>query len=268
MCAPLVTGLVGDQRGTRMHQRELGGGDVMSKQNVIKRWMPVIALALLPSLFTLVVQAAPPPAPLLGFTPTPVPSPTVTVIAPSLSDCDPELSKQVSPSIAQAGDPVTFTIKVTNRGQQATVNGRVQDTVPDHLEILEIETLDEHKGLQVHPVSGQTVLVDTGILGQDAELTILIHTKARPIEVAPAEGDAEKAQDPPTPVPICVQNVAHFTADNCPSRRAEAAPCLLPATGTPDTKTWWMLAAGLATGVLVLSLALSRKWRTRASPQA
>jgi uncharacterized repeat protein (TIGR01451 family) len=233
----------------------------MSKQNVFRRWMPLIALALLPLLFTLGVHAAPPPAPLLGFTPTPVITPTVTVIAPSFSDCDPELSKQVSPAMAKAGDLVTFTIKVTNRGQQATVNGRVQDTVPDHLEILEIETLDEHKGLQVHPVSGQTVLVDTGILGQDAELTILIHTKARPIEVASTDGDSDT--DPPTPMPICVQNVAHFSADNCPNRRAEAEPCLLPTSGTPSTDTWWMLAAGLATSVLVLSLALSKKWRIK-----
>ena len=83
----------------------------MSKQNVSKRWMAVVALALLLSLFTLAVQASPPPAPLLGFTPTPEAPPTVTVIAPSLSACDPELIKQVSPSMAKPGDLVTFTIK-------------------------------------------------------------------------------------------------------------------------------------------------------------
>jgi hypothetical protein len=55
--------------------------------------------------------------------------------------------------------------------------------------------------------------------------------------------------------------VAHFEADNCPLARAEAEPCLLPTTGTPDL--WWMLAAGLATSVLVLSLALSKKWRPK-----
>jgi len=238
----------------------------MSKKNLLLRWVPVMALVLLPLLFTMVVQAAPPPAPLLGFTPTPEASPTVTVVAPSYSDCDPELSKQVSPSMAGPGDLVTFTIKVTNRGQQATVNGRIQDTVPDHLEILEVEALDEHKGLQIYPVSGQTVLVDTGILGQDAELTILIHTKALPIEVTSTEGEADT--DSSTPAPICVQNVAHFTADNCPNRRAEAAPCLLPTTGTPDLDRWWVLAAGLATSVLVLSLALSKRWRTKTSHRA
>lgn len=254
---PLGAGVLGGH-GDPMHHKVLGGGDVMSKQNVFRRCMPVIALALLLSLFTLAVQASPPPAPLLGFTPTPeAVTPTVTVVGPSLSDCDPQLIKQVSPAMAKPGDLVTFTIKVTNWGQQATVNGHIQDTVPDHLEIVEIETLDEHEGLRVYPVSGQTVLIDTGILGQDAELTVLIHTKARPIEVESTEG--EEGADPPTPAPICVQNVAHFSADNCPNRRAEAAPCLLPTTGTQGSNVWWMLGAGLATSVLVLSLVLSNK---------
>jgi uncharacterized repeat protein (TIGR01451 family) len=184
------------------------------------------------------------------------------VVAPLLSDCRPELFKQVDPSMAKVGDLVTFTIKVINRGQQATVNGHIQDTVPDHLEILEVEVLDEHEGTQVHPVSGQTVLVDTGILGQDAELTVLVHTKARPIEVDSTEGDSS------TPKEICVQNVAHFSADNCPNARAEAAPCLLPLTGTPGVNVWWIVAAGLATSVLVLSLVLSQKWRVEAPDQA
>jgi uncharacterized repeat protein (TIGR01451 family) len=217
--------------------------------------MPALALLLLPLLHTLVVYAEPPAAPLLGFTPTPTTPPTVVITeTPEYTECDPELSKQVDPSMAEPGDLITFTIKVRNRGQQATVNGRIQDTVPDHLEILEIEALDEHEGLLVHPVSGQTVLVDTGILGQDAELTIFIHTKARPIENGFAD---EGEEDPPTPAPICVNNVAHFTADNCPSRRAEAEPCLLPTTGELDE--WWVLGAGLATSVLVLSLALAKK---------
>jgi uncharacterized repeat protein (TIGR01451 family) len=250
---PLGAGLAG-AHGDLIHPRVLGGGDVMSKQNVFKRCMPVIALALLLSLFTLAVQASPPPAPLLGFTPTPEITPSVTVVAPVLSDCRPELFKQVSPSMAKPGDLITFTIKVINRGQHATVNGHIQDTVPDHLEILEIEALDEHEGTQVYPVSGQTVLVDTGILGQDAELTVLVHTKARPIEVDSTEEESSTLKE------ICVQNVAHFSADNCPNARAEAAPCLLPTTGIRNRDVWWMIAAGLATSALVLSLVLSNKW--------
>ena len=213
----------------------------MSKKSVIKPWMPAIALLLLPLLRALVVDAAP-PGPVLGFTATPTATPIRTP-GPSLSRCDPVLSKQVEPSIARPGDRVTFTITVKNLGQQATVNGHVWDTVPDHLEILEVEVLDEHKGLEILPISGQTVRVDTGILGQDAELTILVHTQARPFDSA-AGPDA-----------VCVANVAHFDADNCPSRRAEAQPCLLPESGA--TKLWWMLAAALSTIVLVLSLALS-----------
>jgi uncharacterized repeat protein (TIGR01451 family) len=208
--------------------------------------MPVISLALLPLLHALMVYAAPPAAPALGFTVTPTPF-TVTVTT-TLIPCDPEIDKQVSPPMAKSGDLVTFTITVKNVGQKAAVNGQVQDTVPNYLEILNVEVLGEHHG-QKHSTSGQTVTVHTGILGQDAEVTILIHTKVRPL------------QETPTPVPICVENVAYFTADNCPDRRAEAAPCLLPPTGGPGT--WWMLAAGLATSVLVLSLALSKKWRTK-----
>ena len=246
----------------------------MSRQSVLRRWMPVVVLALLPLLHVLVVRAAPPDARLLGFTPSPsVEVPTTPVVTrvvvtetPTNGRCDPILDKQVDPSIAESGDLVTFTITVVNLGQAATVNGRVWDIVPDHLEILEVEALDEHKGTHVYPVSGQTVLVDTGIIGQDAELTVLIHTKALPIEVDSEDGETDA--DPSAPTQICAQNVAHFSADNCPNQRAEAAPCLLPTTGTLGSNRWWVLAAGLATSVLVLSLALSKKWRTRTSHRA
>ncbi len=191
---------------------------------------------------------------MMGCTATPtvvsVATPVVTVM-PSLSGCDPILRKYVDPSMAEQGDLVTFTITIENRGQQATVNGQVWDLVPAHLEVLEVEVLGaEHEGQKVHPISDQTVRVDTGILGQDAELTILVHTKVRPFEAAPD--------------PICIDNVAHFGADNCPDARAQAAPCLLPMTGTPETNPlWWMLAAGLATSVLVLGLAFSKKWQPK-----
>ena len=227
----------------------------MSRQSVLKRWMPAIALALLPLLHTLVVHSAPPVAPVLGFTVTPTTSITVTVTptTPTVSPCDPEIRKQVSPPMAESGDLITFTITVKNLGQQATVNGQVRDTVPDYLEILNVEVLGEHHG-QKHSTSGQIVTVHTGILGKDAEVTILIHTRVRPL------------QETPTPVPICVQNVAYFTADNCPDRRAAADPCLLPRTGSVGI--WWMLAAGLSSSVLVLSLALSKKWRTKTPDRA
>jgi uncharacterized repeat protein (TIGR01451 family)/LPXTG-motif cell wall-anchored protein len=217
--------------------------------------MPAIALVLLALLRTFVVQAAPPAVPALGFTPTPTtaPSPTVAPETGSLSPCDPILYKQVDPSLASPGDLVTFTITVKNRGQQATVNGHVWDIVPSHLEVLEVETMDEHKGLLVHPIDEQTVRVDTGILGQDAELTILVHTRVRPFESGPTAGDAASL------AAICIDNVAHFHADNCPEARAQAEPCLLPATGD-ETERWWVLAAVLATSVLVLGLVFSLRW--------
>jgi LPXTG-motif cell wall-anchored protein len=149
---------------------------------------------------------------------------------------------------------VTFAITVKNRGQQASVNGHVWDIVPSHLEVLEVETIGEHEGLLIHPIDEQTVRVDTGILGQDAELTILVHTKVRPFEVGPVE-DGEAS-----PPAICIDNVAHFHADNCPEVRAQAEPCLLPDTGD-ETNRWWVLAAVLATSVLVLGLVFSKRWR-------
>jgi uncharacterized repeat protein (TIGR01451 family) len=165
--------------------------------------------------------------------------------------------------MAEQGDLVTFTITAKNRGQQATVNGQVWDIVPDYLEILEVEAVGEHKGLKVHETSGQTVRVDTGILGQGAEITILIRTRFRPLGTLPTEaGPADPTstgKEVPAPALLCVQNVAHFTADNCPDRRAEAEPCLLPTAGAPDAQ--WGLVAGLATCVLVLSLALSKRGR-------
>jgi len=62
---------------------------------------------------------------------------------------------------------------------------------------------------------------------------------------------------------MCIENLATFYTDNCGKPSAQALPCwILPECGGPSTSnTWWTLAAGLATSVLVLSLALSRKWR-------
>jgi uncharacterized repeat protein (TIGR01451 family) len=164
--------------------------------------------------------------------------------------------------MAKAGEPVTFTITVKNVGQLGAVKGYVQDSVPDYLAVLDVKVIGEHQGLKSHWESGQDVLVDTGILGQGAEVTILILTQVRQL---PANRrllgpqSTVTAQETPTPVLICVDNVAIFDADNCPRRTASVKPCLLPTTGALDR--WWMLAAGLATSVLVLSLALSKKSR-------
>ena len=81
----------------------------MSRQSVLKRWVPALALVLLPLLRTLMVQAAPPVAPVMGFTATPtvsVATPVSTVVG-GLSGCDPILHKQVDPSMAVPGDEVT-----------------------------------------------------------------------------------------------------------------------------------------------------------------
>jgi uncharacterized repeat protein (TIGR01451 family)/LPXTG-motif cell wall-anchored protein len=219
--------------------------------------MPAIALLLLPLLHTLVVDAAPPAAPLMGFTATP----DKTYVPPTPTPvCDNTIEKRVDPRDAETGELVTFTIHVENVGQVAMVNARVEDTVPDYLEVLNVEVLDEHFGQVVHPLSGQTVTVQPGILGPGAEVTIIIRTKVRNLEdflaVVEAPGP-QNGQEASEPAKICVDNVAYLTSDNCPDRTAVAEPCFLPETGGRDK--WWVLAAGLATSVLVLSLVLVKR---------
>jgi uncharacterized repeat protein (TIGR01451 family) len=230
----------------------------------LARWMAILVLVLLPVSSALVVRAAPPAAPMLGFTPTvtstvatpilvtptPVtptpgtpitetPTATPTTMPPQ---CVPVISKRAAPDVARPGDEVIFTIEVTNRGRAAAVDARVIDTVPEYLEILEVAVTPPDQGREMTPRRGQTVIVNVGTIGQDFPVTVVIRTRVR--QDAPPE--------------VCVENLAEFRAPNCPDRSATII-CTLPESGG---KTLWPMAVGgLGLCLLALGLALAKRSR-------
>ena len=114
----------------------------MSRSRVLARWIPVwipavIVLVLLFLVGSLAATAAPPVAPVMGITPTPTftytptPTPSVTPTRPATGDCDLVVIKRADPIQVEPGDEVTFTIEVTNRGQQGAINVQVIDDVPE-----------------------------------------------------------------------------------------------------------------------------------------
>jgi uncharacterized repeat protein (TIGR01451 family) len=137
---------------------------------------------------------------------------------------------------------VLFTIEVTNRGQTGAINTYVIDDVPAYLDVLDVNTSQG-----TWRQEGQKVIVDVGVIGQDYVVTILIYTRVH--------------QD--APAPLYVENLAVARSDNCPDPSARALvhiigdPGRLPVTG--GYSSWWLLAALLGTGLVAVSLALSRR---------
>ncbi len=226
----------------------------MSRSKVLARWIPVwipavIVLVLLLLVGSLAANAAPAAAPVMGITPTPTltntptPTPIVTPTPtppPGVSDCDLVVIKRADPTQVEPGDEVTFTIEVTNRGQTGAINVQVIDDVHEDLEILEVTTTQG-----IARVEGQRVIVDIGVIGQDFVVTVVIHTRVR--------------EDVSTPKTI--ENVVLARSDNCndPSARVVITVVGPPLPPTGGLSTWWMVAALLGTGLVALSLALSRR---------
>jgi uncharacterized repeat protein (TIGR01451 family) len=242
----------------------------MSRSSTLKRWMPVLVLALLPVFHTMVAGAAPPAAPaaapMLGFTPTV----TVTPCKDDCCDppcngngdkvCIPVITKRCDGAGEMPGDEVIFTIQVSNQGDEKAVDVKVRDTVPSYLKIekVTVNPEDQCRGLKIDgqpvdvgtelTIDGQEVEVDLGTIGKDLGVVeIIIRTRMR-------EGEPERE----------VENVARFKASNCSPREAVGV-CPLPECELPEcggtTTPWWMVAGGLSVCVLVLGLALSRQER-------
>jgi hypothetical protein len=116
----------------------------------------------------------------------------------------------------------------------------VTDDIPAYLEILEVRTSQGEVS-----IDGQRVTVEVGTMGPEFQVSIEIRTRVRP----------------ETPAPLTVENVAILACPNCHDRWARAEVEItgpgLPVTG--GLSTWWMVAACLGTGLVGLSLALSRR---------
>jgi len=165
------------------------------------------------------------------LTPTPEPTREYT---------DPVISKSADPTEAKPGQEVAFSLHVVNRGNIAAVDVVVTDDIPAYLEILGVTTTQG-----AATIDGQRVTVHVGTMGPGFEVTIVIRTRVRP----------------ETPAPLTVENVAILSCPNCHDRWARAEVEItgpdLPVTG--GLSTWWMVAACLGTGLVGLSLALSRR---------
>jgi uncharacterized repeat protein (TIGR01451 family) len=215
----------------------------MSRSSRLIRWISLIVLSMLPISHAIVVVAAPPTAPMLGFTPTATATtttvtPTTVTPPPPPSPCDPVLTKRCEPAEVKPGDKVSFTIQVTNRGQEASVNAKVIDEVSEHFEI---ESVTTSQG--IYRKEDQRVFVSPGIIGKDYTVTIIIHARVR--ESAPPR--------------MLIENLVSFDADNCPYRQADCS-WMLPESG--GSSLWWTVAGGLGTVLLVLSLVLARGHRS------
>jgi len=218
----------------------------MSKFFLLTRSLPLAVLLLLSLLVLqgMSVEAAP----ALGITPTPTPTVTPTLLptptptpTPQLKVADPAITKRGDPEEAHPGEDVTFTLKVTNEGQQTAVGVVVTDEMPEYLEIIDVTTT---QGAVI--IEGQTIAVDIGAVGPGFVVEIVIRTRVR--EDAPA--------------PMDMENVALLTFSNGGDRITLPVEITIPLPLLPTTGgnvlrrlAYVVLAVGLA--------ALMAGWRKR-----
>jgi uncharacterized repeat protein (TIGR01451 family) len=224
----------------------------MNKESRTIVWLKclvVFALLLVGGLFLQgqAVRAAPPSAPLFGFTPTPTPTITstpahpVATSTPEVERADPAITKRGEPSEAYPGEKVTFTIEVTNNGRHAAVDVVVTDEVSKYFDILEVTTTQG-----TVTVDGQVVTVDVGVVGPGFVVEIVIHARLR--------------QD--TPTPLTLENVAVLDSPNGGSDRSPptiitVSEPILPVTGKSSFS--WLGWAILGLSVLVFGFWLSMR---------
>lgn len=219
----------------------------------VKRLLPFAILILLSVLFwpgltteaALALGITPTPTPTV--TPTPLPTPTPT---PQVGVADPAITKRGEPSKALPGEDVTFTLKVTNQGQQAAVGVVVTDEVPEYLEIIKVTTTQG-----AVTIEGQTVTVDIGVVGPGFVVEIVIHTRVREN----------------TPAPMDMENVALLTLPNSGDRTSPPVVVtvpgpLLPPTGRPAIS--WPACVLLGIGLATLGAWLGKRKQARGEHRA
>jgi uncharacterized repeat protein (TIGR01451 family) len=149
--------------------------------------------------------------------------------------------------VAKPGEEVTCVIVVKNGGEKKAVDAQIIDHLPDYLDlILPVVVEPEDQGSALPP-RGQELVINIGTIGKDTKdwkgVEVVIRARVR--DTAPA--------------PVCVENVAKFTAYGCPSKEAAVVCIGIPETGRQSI--WWTVAGGLGTVLLVLSLVLAQRDR-------
>ncbi|GAB4479661.1 MAG: hypothetical protein Kow00124_25540 [Anaerolineae bacterium] len=137
---------------------------------------------------------------------------------------DPALSKQVDPLLATVGEPITWTITVTNPHGDTITDVVVSDNLPAMFDLLSVTTT---KGFA--SVSGNSFSVTIGTMAPAEVVTITIRSVANAAALPPQ---------------TCNQAIARASVSNqaCPSIYPET----LPATGGGPVGGWlWLLPVGM-----------------------
>jgi len=232
------------------------------------RFFALVWLVVLTTLFLLLIflghSVPSEAAPALGLTPTPTATSTRVQVetptrpptsTPKPKDDAPDLVivKRCEPSEVLPGDEVTFTLEVTNRGQESAVGVVVTDEISEYLEILEVTTTQG-----TVTIEGQTVTVDIGVVGPDFVVEIVIRTRVRD----------------DTPAPVEMENVAVISSPNGGDRTSQTctqkASQVLPVTGRllelwPTNVLLGLLLAVvlLGGGVVAAGIRMSRRGAAR-----
>jgi uncharacterized repeat protein (TIGR01451 family) len=253
-------------------------------QPVTKLGFLAIVLVLLAAATTTLPRAiAVPPAAVTGTpteqptrTPTntpnnPIPTPTNTPRPSKPGLADPLITKAVNVAEARIGDEVTFTIKVTNKGNDFAEDVVVTDPLPDYLDVIEATTTRGNVSS-----SGRTVIVDIGRVAPGEEITIRIRVRVNE-RAQPPEGrngvtlvTSSPSDDPRNNtsqvtfriVGDATPTLTTLPATPQPTATAVPVPRRLPRTGGGDGSGGLVALATLA-GLLGLggSLLLRRRLR-------
>jgi len=116
-------------------------------------------------------------------TPTNTPDtrlPTATPHRDKPGPADPLVTKSVNVGEARIGDEVTFTIKVTNRGDDTANDVVVTDPIPDYMDVIEATTTRGNVSS-----NGRTVIVNVGPVAPGEEVTIRIRVRINERAQAP-----------------------------------------------------------------------------------
>ncbi len=187
-------------------------------------------------------------------------TPTATPHRDKPGIADPLVTKSVNVKEARIGDEVTFTIKVTNRGNDTANDVVVTDPIPDYMDVIEATTTRGNVSS-----NGRTVIVNIGPVAPGEAITIRIRVRVNERAQPPVGrngvsittsspgddpgnnssevtfgivGEATPSAEPPTATPV-----------------PTVAPRRLPRTGTNDSDNE-LIILGALVGLVAFALSL------------
>ena len=174
---------------------------------------------------------------------------------------DPLVTKSVNVGEARIGDEVTFTIKVTNRGDDTANDIVVTDPIPDYMDVIEATTTRGNVSS-----SGRTVIVNVGSVAPGEEVTIRIRVRINERAQPPVGRNgvsittSSPGDDPgnnSSEVTFGIVGEATPTAEpRTATPLPTAAPRQLPRTAAEDEDSNELIVWGAALGLAALGLSL------------